>query len=71
MHIDILQEGDEVLSVTQNFIAVKRKNCEVDLVPLVFDSTGLRVDIEKIVTIGFGNNEIIAELPDGGFVSTF
>lgn len=72
MRIDILKEGDEVLSVTQSYIAVKRINGEVDLVPLIDDPTfGLRVDVEKIVTIGYGDNEVSVDLPDGSSVTNF
>lgn len=72
MRIDILKEGDEVLSVTQNYIAVKRVSGEVDLVPLIDDPTfGLRVDVEKIVTIGYGDNEVSVDLPDGSSVTNF
>lgn len=72
MRIDILKEGDEVLSVTHSYIAVKRINGEVDLVPLIDDPTfGLRVDVEKIVTIGYGDNEVSVDLPDGGSVTNF
>ena len=59
MRINILKEGDQVLSVTQNYIAVKRANSEVDLVPMIDDPTfGLRVDTDKIITIGYGDNEV-------------
>lgn len=72
MRIDILKSGDEVLSITQNFIAVKRANGEVDLIPLLDDPTfGLRVDVEKIITIGFGNNEVTVDLPNGESVTNF
>ena len=50
--------GDEVLSVTQNFIAVKRVSGEVDLLPLIIDEEGMRIESDKIVTIGYGENEI-------------
>ena len=53
MMINVLRRGDEVLSVTQNFIAVKRVSGEVDLLPLVIDEEGMRIDSEKIVTIGY------------------
>ena len=52
MKIGVLKKGDQVLNVTPEFIAVQRKNGEVDIIPLVKDEMGLRVDIEKIVTIG-------------------
>ena len=72
MRIDILKPGDEVLSIKQNFIAVKRANGEVDLIPLLDDPTfGLRVDVEKIITIGFGNNEVTVDLPNGESVTNF
>lgn len=58
MTIGILKKGDSVLSVTSDFIAVQRKNGEVDIVPLLTDETGLRVDVERIITIGYGNNTV-------------
>lgn len=72
MHIGVLRDGDEILTVTKEFIAVKRKNHEVDLIPLIDDSKfGLRIDVEKIVTIGFGENEISVETEDGDLVTNF
>ncbi len=58
--IGVLKKGDQVLNVTSEFIAVQRKNGEVDILPLVKDEMGLRVDIEEIVTIGYGNNTVQA-----------
>ena len=63
MRINILQKGDRVLAVTQEFIAVQRKNGEVDIVTLVRDETGLRVNQEDIVTIGYGQYTV--EVTDG------
>lgn len=71
MKINILRMGDEVLSVTQNFIAVKRVSGEVDLLPLIIDEEGMRIESDKIVTIGYGDNEIKNDLDNGGFVETF
>lgn len=72
MRIGVLKDGDEVLSVTSEFIAVKRKNSEVDLIPLVNDPKfGLRVDKHKIVTIGFGDNEVSAESENGEIFINF
>lgn len=64
MKIGILKKGDQVLSVTPEFIAVQRKNGEVDIVPMLKDEMGLRVDIENIVTIGYGNNTVQAATDD-------
>lgn len=58
MFIGVMKKGDRVISVTSELIAVERKNGEVDIIPLTKDETGLRVDIERIVTIGFGNNVV-------------
>lgn len=64
MTIGILKKGDRVLNVTSDFIAVQRKNGEVDIVPLLKDETGFRVDIDNIVTIGYGNNIVQAKNDD-------
>ena len=70
MKIGVLKKGDQVLNVTPEFIAVQRKNGEVDILPVVKDEMGLRVDIEKIVTIGYGNNTVQAST-DEFVVTTF
>ena len=68
MKIGILKKGDKVLTITAQFIAVQRKNGEVDIIPMVKDEMGLRVDIEGIVTIGYGEN--IVEVATGDVVVT-
>ena len=70
MKIGVLRKGDQVLNVTPEFIAVQRKNGEVDIIPLAKDEMGLRVDIEHIVTIGYGNNTVQA-VTDEIVVTTF
>lgn len=64
MKINVLKKGDRVISVTSEFVAVQRKNGEVDIVPLIRDGTVLRVAIENIVTIGYGNNTVEAATDD-------
>lgn len=70
IRIGVMKKGDKVISVTNEFIAVQRHNGEVDLLPMVKDEMGLRVDIENIVTIGYGNNTISA-ITDEVTVTTF
>ena len=70
IRIEVLKKGDKVLSVTSEFIAVQRKNGEVDLLPMVKDEMGLRIDIEHIITIGYGNN-IVKATTDEIEVTTF
>lgn len=71
MVIRILHKGDTVLNVTKEFIAVRRKNGEVDLIGLLNAEGGVRVDIENIVTIGFGDNVVETETENGVIISNF
>lgn len=71
MRINVMSKGDKVLSVTSEFVAVQRKNGEVDIVPLITDDTGLRIDTENIVTIGYGNNTVQTEVIDGVVITNF
>ena len=64
MRIDVLKKGDSVLDVNRDFISVRRANGEVDLIPLIEDETGLRVNVSKIVTIGYGDNIISSKVGD-------
>lgn len=68
MKIGTLKKGDKVLTITAEFIAVRRKNGEVDIIPMVKDEMGLRVDIEGIIAIGYGEN--IVEVSTGDVVVT-
>lgn len=70
MKIGVLKKGDQVLSVTTEFISIQRKNGEVDILPMLKDEMGLRVDIENIITIGYGNNTVQAS-NDEVVVTTF
>ena len=58
MYIGVMKKGDSVICVNSEMIAIRRANGEVDVIPLVKDESGLRVDTEGIVTIGYGNNTI-------------
>lgn len=64
MVIGVMQKGDHVVSVTSELVAIQRKNGEVDIIPLFRDETGLRVDTEGIVTIGYGYNTVQTTVGD-------
>ena len=68
MREELLFQGDEVLSVTSRFIAIKRANMEVDLVPFVFDSEGnvVGVDLDHIATIAYTDKVTITEDEENG-----
>ena len=62
--IGIMRKGDHVISVTSKLVAIQQKNGEVDIIPLLRDETGLRVDTEGIVTIGYGYNTVQTTVGD-------
>lgn len=64
MTIGVLKKGDHVINVTSEFIAVERKNGEVDIIPLIRDGEAFRVDSENIVTIGYGDNIVQTKAGD-------
>ena len=64
MMIGILKKGDHVINVTSEFIAVERKNGEVDIIPILKDGEMLRVDSENIITIGYGDNIVQTKAGD-------
>ena len=64
MTIGILKKGDHVISVTSDFIAVERKNGEVDIIPLSKDGATFRIDSDNIVTISYGDNIVQTQSGD-------
>ena len=71
MRINLLRKGDRVLSVTQDFIAIERKNGEVDVVHIDCTDGLPRIDFEHVVTIGYGNNTVELVNDAGDTVTTF
>ena len=71
MKINVMNKGDKVLNVTSEMIAIQRRNGEVDIIPLTRDELGIRIDIERIVTIGYGNNAVETEVIDGMVITNF
>ncbi|MCI6203506.1 MAG: hypothetical protein MR663_06335 [Lachnospiraceae bacterium] len=71
MKINVMSKGDKVLNVTSELLTIQRKNGEVDIIPLILDDSGVRIDTENIVTIGYGNNSVETEVIDGVVVTNF
>ena len=71
MKIGVLKKGDSVLTVTNEFVVVKRKNGEVDILPMVREGNGWRIDVEEIVTIGYGENTVTFESENGVQITNF
>ena len=71
MNINILKKGDRVLNVTTDNIIVERKDKTVDIIPLITDSSGIRIDIPNIITIGYGNNIVQTQVSDNVVITNF
>lgn len=71
MRLGLLKKGDEVLNVTSEFVAIRRKKGEVDIVPIMKEGDGWRVDFDNIVTIGFGDNTVTYESENGVQITNF
>lgn len=71
MKINVMSKDDKVLNVTSELLAIQRKNGEVDIIPLILDDSGVRIDTENIVTIGYGNNSVETEVINGVVVTNF
>ena len=71
MKINVMNKGDKVLNVTSELLAIQRKNGEVDIAPIISDESGISVDTENIVTIGYVNNSVETEVIDGVVITHF
>lgn len=71
MKINVLHEGDKVLNVTNEFVAVERANGEVDILPILRDDNGIWVDATQILIIGYGNNTVQVETESGVTITNF
>ena len=71
MVLGLLKKGDKVLNVTSEFVAIKRKKGEVDIIPIIKDGKRWWVDSENIVTIGYGENIVTFENENGVQITNF
>lgn len=71
MVLGLLKKGDEVLNVTNDFVSIKRKKGEVDIIPIIKNGESWRVDFENIVTIGYGDNMVTFENENGVQITNF
>ena len=71
MYIGLMKKGDTVLNVTKEFVAIRRKSGEVDVIPLISEGLGYRVDENNIITIGYGDNTVTIEHDNGVSVTYF
>ncbi|MCI6996664.1 MAG: hypothetical protein MR936_07675 [Eubacterium sp.] len=67
----MLKKGDEVLNVTNDYVAIKRKHGAVDIIPLIKEEYSWRGDSENIVAIGYGDNTVTYENENGVQITNF
>lgn len=65
ININLLKKGDEVLSMNEKFLAIKRKDGTVDVYNVFFNEEGVYVDPIKTAVIGYGEGTVEKVLDDG------
>ena len=64
--IKIMKKGDEVLSINERFLAVRRKNGTVDIFNVMYNEQNeIFIDPVKAAVIGYGEGTVGKELEDG------
>ena len=71
MRVNIMQAGDKVISVTNDFVAVERASGEVDVIPFIREENRIWVDAQHILTIGYGENTVQVQTENGVTITTF
>lgn len=65
INVNVLKKGDEVLSLNEHFLAIKRKNGTVDVYNVYFNEGGIYIDPVKAAVIGYGEGTVEKMLDDG------
>lgn len=66
VNINILKKGDTVLTINDRFLAVKRKNGEVDIFNVMYNEENeIFIDPVKAAVIGYGEGTVGKSLDDG------
>lgn len=65
ININVLKKGDEVLTINEKFLAVKRKDGTVDIYNVFFNEEGIYVDPIRSAIIGYGEGMVEKLLDDG------
>ena len=70
--INILKKGDEVLTINERFLAVKRKNGTVDIFSIMYNEANeLLIDPVKAAVIGYGEGTVSMKLDEETTIFTF
>ena len=71
MKINVMNAGDKVLSVTNEFIAIEKANGEVEIFPLRKTRQGYVLDTQDTLIIGYDAEETQTEIIDGVTITHF
>ena len=70
--INILKKGDEVLTINERFLAVKRKNGTVDIFSVMYNEANeLLIDPVKAAVIGYGEGTVSKKRDEETTIFTF
>ena len=66
IRMNLLKKGDQVLSINEQFLAVRRRNGEVELYRVYFTDAGeIGIDPLRAGIIGFGDGTVSKQTDDG------
>lgn len=66
ININILHKGDEVITINERFLAIKRKGGTVDIFNVIYNEKNeILIDPVKTAMIGFGEGTVSKESDDG------
>ena len=51
--MNIMEQGDEVLGVTKDYVSIRKMNGEVDIHALISTTDGLYLEEQPLLTIGY------------------
>ena len=71
MRIEMMKKGDKVINVTEQFIVIKRKGGEVDLIPYRKLKERIEIDLKSPVTIGYEVETVSIEMENGVTITKF
>ena len=53
MFYDLMNTGDRVLSITNDFLAIERNDGSVDIYPVISNDNKITINIDAVTTIGY------------------
>lgn len=71
MKINVMSSGDKVINVTKEFVAIERVSGEVDIIPIIYQESGVWIDTNSILTIGYGENTVETVSENGVIITNF